>query len=122
MRNSHIIIMKIGQTITVKKQGDYIKAQILATRNDEIYVHYVGYNKRLDEWLNIHALEAPIDTQPGDPVVMEVPEDQVVTEESQQPGFDREKELEKLRTGGSMTQNISEISRVKNINKICFGT
>ncbi len=103
--------MKIGQTITVKKQGDFIKAQILAIRNEEVYVHYVGYNKRLDEWVAMSALEA---AEPGGTT-----EDQVVTDE--QPGFDREQEIEKLRTSGSMTQNHAEIARVKNINKICFG-
>ena len=115
--------MKIGDTLTVKKQGDFIKAQILAIRNDEIYVHYVGYNKRLDEWLNINSLELPLENGPaGMTTAMDTSEDQVVADQSaDQPGFDREKELEKLRTSGSMTQNIAEIARVKNINKICFG-
>jgi histone acetyltransferase HTATIP len=35
--------------------------------------------------------------------------------------FSKEKELEKLRVGGSMTQSQAEISRLKNINKICIG-
>ncbi|TPX32460.1 hypothetical protein SmJEL517_g04474 [Synchytrium microbalum] len=35
--------------------------------------------------------------------------------------FSKEKELEKLRTGGSMTQSIGEVSRVKNINRIIMG-
>lgn len=35
--------------------------------------------------------------------------------------YSKEKEIEKLRTGGSMTQNIGEISRVKNIKSISFG-
>ncbi len=117
--------MKIGETITVKKQGDFIKAQVLAIRNDEIYVHYVGYNKRLDEWLDTKVLE--IDVTATETTVSVG--DQVVAQEAiqaadgveQQPGFDRERELEKLRTSGSMTQNIAEIARVKNVNKISFG-
>ncbi|KAI8854049.1 acyl-CoA N-acyltransferase [Chytridium lagenaria] len=36
-------------------------------------------------------------------------------------GFSKEKEIEKLRTSGSMTQSVTEISRVKNINKIIMG-
>ncbi|KAH6580561.1 hypothetical protein BASA61_009573 [Batrachochytrium salamandrivorans] len=35
--------------------------------------------------------------------------------------FSKEKEIEKLRTSGSMTQSITEIARVKNINRICMG-
>jgi histone acetyltransferase HTATIP len=38
-----------------------------------------------------------------------------------QDGFSKEKEIEKLRTSGSMTQSVDEISRVKNINRICMG-
>ncbi|EQB48806.1 hypothetical protein CGLO_11922 [Colletotrichum gloeosporioides Cg-14] len=36
-------------------------------------------------------------------------------------GFSREKEIEKLRTHGSMTQNPAEISRIRNISKVQFG-
>lgn len=35
--------------------------------------------------------------------------------------FSKEQEIEKLRTSGSMTQSISEIARVKNLNKIQIG-
>ena len=35
--------------------------------------------------------------------------------------YDREKEIEKLRTGGSLTQNQAEISRVRNLSKIVMG-
>ncbi|KAH8678895.1 acyl-CoA N-acyltransferase [Tricladium varicosporioides] len=42
---------------------------------------------------------------------------------SADPGehFSREEEIEKLRTGGSMTQNQAEISRIRNISKVQFG-
>ncbi|KAF4621098.1 hypothetical protein D9613_000440 [Agrocybe pediades] len=36
-------------------------------------------------------------------------------------GFSKEKEIEKLRTSGSMTQSISEIARVKNLNRLQIG-
>jgi histone acetyltransferase HTATIP len=42
-------------------------------------------------------------------------------EDSSQETFSKEKELEKLRTHGSMTQSQTEISRLKNINRICIG-
>lgn len=35
--------------------------------------------------------------------------------------FSKEQEIEKLRTSGSMTQSISEIARVKNLNRIQMG-
>lgn len=35
--------------------------------------------------------------------------------------FNREEEVEKLRTSGSMTQNPSEIARIRNISKVQFG-
>jgi len=35
--------------------------------------------------------------------------------------FSKEKEIEKLRTSGSMTQSISEIARVKNLNRLQMG-
>ncbi|RKP40264.1 histone acetyltransferase ESA1 [Dimargaris cristalligena] len=35
--------------------------------------------------------------------------------------FSKEKEIEKLRTSGSMTQSISEVSRVKNLNRVVIG-
>lgn len=38
-----------------------------------------------------------------------------------QEHFSREEEIEKLRTGGSMTQNQAEISRIRNISKVQFG-
>jgi histone acetyltransferase HTATIP len=37
------------------------------------------------------------------------------------PVFSKEQEIEKLRTSGSMTQSISEITRVKNLNKLQIG-
>lgn len=35
--------------------------------------------------------------------------------------FSREEEISRLRTGGSMTQNQAEISRIRNISKVQFG-
>lgn len=44
-------------------------------------------------------------------------------EESQTPppAFSKEQEIEKLRTSGSMTQSVSEIARVKNLNRLQMG-
>ncbi|KAJ7594310.1 histone acetyltransferase, MYST superfamily [Mycena floridula] len=40
---------------------------------------------------------------------------------SQPETFSKEQEIEKLRTSGSMTQSISEIARVKNLNRLQIG-
>lgn len=40
---------------------------------------------------------------------------------ARQPVFSKKQEIEKLRTSGSMTQSHSEISRVKNLNKLQIG-
>lgn len=66
-----------------------------------------------------------LDNTPGaDDDAMDV--DEAVTEaisskaESHQH-YSRDEEIEKLRTGGSMTQNQAEISRIRNISKVQFG-
>lgn len=48
--------------------------------------------------------------------------DEKEEEDKKQPGgFSREEELEKLRTSGSMTQNPTEVSRIRNISKVQMG-
>jgi histone acetyltransferase HTATIP len=37
------------------------------------------------------------------------------------PAFSKEQEIEKLRTSGSMTQSVSEVARVKNLNRLQIG-
>jgi len=45
-----------------------------------------------------------------------------LAEAAKAPGtFSKEQEIEKLRTSGSMTQSISEIARVKNLNRLQMG-
>ena len=43
------------------------------------------------------------------------------TKANNQNNFSREEEIEKLRTGGSMTQNQTEISRVRNLSRVQMG-
>lgn len=51
----------------------------------------------------------------GEEIILDALEDPPV------PTFSKKKEIEKLRTQGSMTQSHSEISRVKNLDKIQMG-
>lgn len=59
-------------------------------------------------------------SQPGTPGIGLVgPDGDVETADT--GGFNREEEVEKLRTSGSMTQNPAEIARIRNISKAQFG-
>ena len=67
-----------------------------------------------------------LDNTPGaegdDPMDVDEAVAEAVDAKSQpQEHFSREEEIEKLRTGGSMTQNQAEISRIRNISKVQFG-
>jgi len=54
---------------------------------------------------------------------MDLDDDDEVGEvkKEEEVGFSREKEIEKLRTGGSMTQNPTELARIRNISMVQFG-
>ncbi|KAI1747983.1 acyl-CoA N-acyltransferase [Xylaria castorea] len=52
---------------------------------------------------------------------MDIDEDDQAPEVKREVEFSREAEIEKLRTGGSMTQNPTELARIRNISKVQFG-
>lgn len=55
---------------------------------------------------------------------MEIDEDETpasAAKKEHAQSFSRDREIEKLRTSGSMTQNPAEISRIRNISKVEFG-
>ncbi|KAK8060795.1 Histone acetyltransferase [Apiospora saccharicola] len=52
---------------------------------------------------------------------MDVDDDDNNPPEVKKEEFSREAEIEKLRTGGSMTQNPTELARIRNISKVQFG-
>ncbi|KAJ2630361.1 Histone acetyltransferase [Coemansia sp. RSA 1290] len=119
----------------------------------EFYVHYVEFNKRLDEWVpeTRVRLDKPVafpkkktkgahggsqqsardkkrKTNAGSSVASgaapQTPDsvrhdDAAYT--APQEGFSKEKEIEKLRTSGSMTQSTSEVARMKNLILIEMG-
>ncbi|ORX63755.1 hypothetical protein DL89DRAFT_306429 [Linderina pennispora] len=115
----------------------------------EFYVHYIEFNKRLDEWvsgtrarLDKPHLTAGVTTRPrekkrktntgssvatGSGSVPQTPEhirhdDAAYTAPQGTDGtFSKEKEIEKLRTQGSMTQSSGEVARMKNLNIIEMG-
>lgn len=123
----------------------------------EFYIHYVEFNKRLDEWVadSRVRLDKPVvfpkkknkstmqsaqqqsrdkrrktatsssvmtGNAPGTPDTIR--HDDSAYTGPQTPGggaFSKEKEIEKLRTQGSMTQSSSEVARMKNLNAIEMG-
>ncbi|KAK0119826.1 Histone acetyltransferase [Cadophora gregata] len=71
-------------------------------------------------------LALDLDATPGaeedDPMdVDEVVQSAVAAKAEPPEQYNREEEIEKLRVGGSMTQNQAEISRIRNISKVQFG-
>ncbi|KAJ3182343.1 Histone acetyltransferase [Geranomyces variabilis] len=211
----------IGATLPVQKisvvngveEKNWHRAEVLSIRNEgtdkiEFYVHYESFNKRLDEWVALSALDlsqvefarpvkkptgskgaagqqvpSPGPTPvlpppttpsgnpaslvegsgsgaiagvhaPSTPIPKSVPQKRKRLDDSSgTPGessamegvvdggssaagtpapegaggadgeetFSKEKELEKLRVGGSMTQCLTEVARLKNIHKIVMG-
>ncbi|KAI8913358.1 acyl-CoA N-acyltransferase [Gorgonomyces haynaldii] len=120
----------IGCKCLVEKDGNKIKGEILSVRfadtgeeNTQYYVHFDGYNKRLDEWVTHSRLDLTTIELPKKDVKQ--PQDKKrkrqQTPQEEPEGFSKEKEIEKLRTSGSMTQSVAEIGRLKNINKIAMG-
>lgn len=166
--NCKLFVEKIT-IVNGKEDSEFRRAEVLSSRDIagqglEYYVHYVEFNKRLDEWVPIKRLDfsRPIEfpvkkkadglkkdrgsnqsTPPpgrknrkkledqvdqvvlgnedehGQTVEMDIQEDDEGEEEKNT--FSKENEIEKLRTGGSMTQSVTEIARVKNLNKIQIG-
>ncbi|KAJ2751241.1 Histone acetyltransferase [Coemansia aciculifera] len=170
-------MLSIGCKAFFEKDGEIRQAEILSIRDKakrqviqrtaddapidnsdgtveyEFYVHYVEFNKRLDEWvIDTRArLDKPVTfpkkknkatiagtqqsvrdkrrkTNIGGSVatgsIPQTPEairhdDSVYTAPVET--FSKEKEIEKLRTQGSMTQSTSEVARMKNLNVIEMG-
>ncbi|KAG1452825.1 hypothetical protein G6F56_007723 [Rhizopus delemar] len=167
--NCKLFVEKITH-VNGQEDSEFRRAEVLSSRDTQIngleyYVHYVEFNKRLDEWVSIKRLdfnrpiEFPVKKKPegpkkersnqgtppppgsrknrkkledqvdqvvlgnedehGETVEMDIQDDEEGEEERNT--FSKENEIEKLRTGGSMTQSVAEIARVKNLNKIQIG-
>ncbi|KAI0148295.1 histone acetyltransferase [Hypoxylon sp. NC0597] len=66
-------------------------------------------------------LESKGETPAANGDEMDLDDDEPAPEVKKEDGFSREAEIEKLRTGGSMTQNPTELARIRNISKVQFG-
>lgn len=170
------VILKPGAKLQVQKCIDgnefYHRAEIMSARQTEggqteYYVHFIDFNKRLDEWvpisrMDLSSLELPANEGKGAtanhpsnktkgqvgrkrkrPLKNEDSPNKTKKDLLKSPslasisssdaavsidassvasgGMSKAQELEKLRRGGSMTQRLEEVSRVKNIDRIEFG-
>ncbi|KAI9361973.1 acyl-CoA N-acyltransferase [Pilaira anomala] len=122
-----------------KATSEYRLAEILSSRKVdtglEYYVHYTGFNKRLDEWVSINRLdfsrkiEFPTtlnhhtSTTTSKKGVIGEGKVESVSSLSEANCSNRERVVvvEKLRSNGTTSNNIQEIARVKNLNKIQMG-
>lgn len=169
--------LPIGCKVYVEKDGEYRQAELLARQPKKaglfFYVHYVEFNKRLDEWVQESRIDLSqqidwpkldkLKKTPGTGTSTPVPgsagagaqKTSKSSKNNKRSGtrnksskFDKEdtpmeddhvdidaidinasavirdrgQEIEKLRTSGSMTQNLAEVARVKNISRIIMGT
>ncbi|WFD36537.1 histone acetyltransferase [Malassezia cuniculi] len=109
----------------------------------DFYVHYCEFNKRLDEWVPQSRILLSREIEWPRPAENVSSKRKVVREgtpkdasreasadvssagtpdiKQEDEGFSKKKEVEKLRTSGSMTQSVTEISRMKNLNTIQMG-
>ena len=138
MKAPKVVIGAKAQVKTrVNDDTFFRKAEVLSIRvvngKKEYYVHYIDFNKRLDEWttldnFDMKTLELPkeknntpkrsrwnkllgqLEDTPSTPALL-ISEAQSAKEE----------EIEHLRHGGSMKQHGEHVSRVRNINKIEMG-
>ncbi|KAB8218471.1 hypothetical protein BDV33DRAFT_192720 [Aspergillus novoparasiticus] len=203
--------IRIGVKAMVQKDGELRKAEILSIRQRKdgpsFYVHYVDFNKRLDEWIDSTRIDLSYEVEwpqpekpekkkagPGNkapsknaqkraragsrevsatpdlltgkntnvgksqrpskaggkenrdetPANLSVLDSEAISadvtpkpemedvdmigvsftdtkEEHEQGKMSREEEIERLRTSGSMTQNPTEIHRVRNLNRLQMG-
>ncbi|PJF18804.1 Histone acetyltransferase [Paramicrosporidium saccamoebae] len=155
------VVLKPGTKLQVQNNIDgqhfYHRAEIMSTRlgdtGMEYYVHYIDFNKRLDEWVTVGRMDLSTAEVPNVPekVANKTPASKKRKREKERRGrkveretlelgrspsilsscsdapsqsmteLSKTQELEKLRRGGSMTQRLEEVARVKNIDKIEMG-
>ncbi|KAI7904511.1 acyl-CoA N-acyltransferase [Cokeromyces recurvatus] len=149
------------EKMTKEGESEFRKAEILSLRQTlqnqqpEFYVHYIEFNKRLDEWVSIDRLDftRPIEfpikkyqnqlsSTDGSSSRENIPSQnrrknlkrketigphkrnnvlEVEIEEGEDEIDSKKNDIERLKMSRSTTQNIHEVARVKNLNKIQIG-
>jgi len=49
----------VEQYCSVERDGSSLRAQLLAyeSKQNSFYVHYVGHDRRMDQWVNVSAVD-----------------------------------------------------------------
>ncbi|CAR28580.1 hypothetical protein ZYGR_0S02140 [Zygosaccharomyces rouxii] len=133
----------------VDKDGEERLAEILSINSrrspPKFYIHYVDFNKRLDEWIPADRINLEKEVyfprpKSNEDDLKKKKKKKKATEnenESNEPAdvmdldnlnvqgaggeLTHEEEIKKLRTSGSMTQNPHEIANVRNLNIVVMG-
>ena len=145
-------MLTIGCKLPVKKylndDSFFQRAEVLAIRDTpdgtkEFYVHYIDFNKRLDEWVGLERMDltdiefpalkkkkeedrskkkkASKSKSSGTKTQSDKDGEKENEGEAEEDEDDQMKQIEALRHGGSMMQRPEEVSRVRNIQKIQMG-
>lgn len=136
----------------VDKDGEERLAEILSINSrrspPKFYIHYVDFNKRLDEWIAADRINLnrevyypraknneedskkkkkkktssqDVDHAPDSSESADVMDLDNLNVQGIGDELSHEEEIKKLRTSGSMTQNPHEIANVRNLNMIIMG-
>lgn len=138
-----------GCKLLVQKQlsdgtTQHRKAEVMAIRTlpngtMQYYVHFLEFNKRLDEWVNVERMDlSSLEMAGGRPnTPLSTPNNSLSSSNTNsnrkksllstpttgaaEDVITAEQEMEHLRRGGSMTRRPEEIARVKNFDRIELG-
>lgn len=122
--------MQAGATVLVSKEGESLTGTVLSVRQadgqEQVYVHFQGFNKRLDAWVSasqvsLHTHQEPLAQASKADLAREDDRKRKRLAKSQGKTFSKDRELIQLRTSGSLTQSAAEVGRLKNISRISIG-
>lgn len=140
MPGSKLLVQKeLSDGTTQHRRAEIMAIRTLSTGKIQYYVHFLEFNKRLDEWVSVERMDlSSLEMAGGRPnTPSQTPSTQstinnnkkksnLSTPVSSVPGtpsedITAEQEMEHLRRGGSMTRRPEEIARVKNFDRIELG-
>lgn len=100
--------------------GDYPSSPSPAPPSLKRKVPHDEEEEEEDEDKDAEGEDEDVDAE-GEVQTFDITMQDAIPEPQPQANFSKEQEIEKLRTSGSMTQSISEITRVKNLNRLQIG-
>lgn len=98
---------RIGEIVAIREKED---------NQREYYVHYVGFNKRLDEWVQSEQLNV------SDPEKVEYPKKKKASTKKKAPSKRKEEEKEERESTSALSLSVEDIYKIKNIEKVHMGS